>query len=80
MMDNPSAPLQLGDTARDSVTGFTGTVVCLSQWLHAELQVTVQPTELNSGSPIAAISYPEGRWERVEEATERIGLRPNWRR
>jgi hypothetical protein len=35
--------VQLGDKARDTITGFTGTVVALTQWIHGCQRATLQP-------------------------------------
>ena len=73
---NEPEPLQLGDTARDTVTGLTGTVVHIGQWLGDLPCLTVQPTELGSdGKPIPQLCCTEARWERVGAAVEACGFR-----
>ncbi len=49
--------IKIGDTARDSVTGFEGMVVALTQWLHGCTRVTLQPQKLHDGKPIEAITF-----------------------
>ena len=69
-------PLQLGDTACDTVTGFTSTVVYISQWLGALPEITVQPTELgNDGKPIPYLCLTEARWKQLGEPVETCGFR-----
>jgi len=36
-------PINLGDEVRDKVTGFTGIVICLSEWFNGCLRASVQP-------------------------------------
>jgi hypothetical protein len=35
--------IQLGDKARDTITGFTGTVVAMTKWIYGCERVTLQP-------------------------------------
>jgi hypothetical protein len=35
--------IQLGDKARDTITGFTGTVVAMTKWIHNCERATLQP-------------------------------------
>jgi len=42
--------IRLGDLVRDRVTGFTGTVVCKTEWLNNCIRIGVQPKmELKEG-------------------------------
>jgi len=36
--------VQLGDVAKDSITGFHGVVICISEWLHGCRRITLKPT------------------------------------
>lgn len=49
--------VELGDKVKDSVTGYSGIVVCIGKWLHGCERVTVQPTELKDGKPIEAVTF-----------------------
>ncbi len=51
--------IRLGDTAKDSITGFTGVVVCDSQWLHGCRRLTLQPSRLSEGKPIETQTFDE---------------------
>jgi hypothetical protein len=55
--------VSLGDTARDTITGFEGVVVCLSQWLHGCRRVTLQPQKLHEGKPVECQSFDEPQLE-----------------
>lgn len=46
--------IQLGCTAKDSITGFVGIVVSSTEWLNGCIRVQIQPTELREGKPIEA--------------------------
>lgn len=41
--------INLGDTVRDTITGFKGTAVAKTTWIHGCDRVTVQPTIDNDG-------------------------------
>lgn len=45
-------PVQLGDVAKDTISGFDGIVVCVSEWLYGCRRVTVQPRGMHEGQPI----------------------------
>lgn len=42
----------LGDTAKDSITGFKGTITYKIEYLHGCVRYGIQPTVLKDGSPI----------------------------
>jgi len=35
--------IKLGDKAKDSITGFTGTVVGITEWIHGCRRIHLQP-------------------------------------
>jgi len=44
--------IDLGAKVKDTITGFSGIVVCLSRWLNGCVRVTVQPQQLKKdGEP-----------------------------
>lgn len=59
--------IQLGDEVRDRVTGFRGTVVCRSEWLHGCIRITVQPKAAKDKMP-DAITFDEPTLEVVKAA------------
>jgi hypothetical protein len=60
--------IQLGDVARDQITGFEGVVVCLSKWLHGCERLTLQPQKLHDGKPIEHCTFDRPQLVRVEPA------------
>lgn len=57
--------INLGDVARDTITGFTGVVVAETKWLHGCVRLTLQPKELHEGKPIEGLTFDEPQLERV---------------
>lgn len=52
--------IDLGDVARDDITGFQGVVICVSKWLHGCERLTLQPEGLDKeGQPHKAASFDE---------------------
>lgn len=52
--------VNLGDKARDSITGFTGIVVAITQWISGCARVTLQPDCLDKdGKPFAGETFDE---------------------
>jgi hypothetical protein len=47
-------PVQLGDLAKDKITGFEGIVVCLSQYAFNSERLALRSRELDGGKPIDA--------------------------
>ena len=43
----------LGQKARDTVTGFEGTVVCITFWYGGYVAIGIQPDGLHEGKPVA---------------------------
>jgi hypothetical protein len=49
--------IELGDIAKDPITGFKGIVIGETKWLHGCIRLTIQPQELKDGKPIEAHSF-----------------------
>jgi hypothetical protein len=60
--------VNLGDTARDKITGLTGTVVAITEWLHSCKRVTIQSTELRDGKPLDNQTFDGPQMELVKKA------------
>lgn len=43
--------IELGDLVRDKITGFTGIVECISEWLNNCRRITVKSQALKDGVP-----------------------------
>ena len=63
-MDRPS--IKLGDKARDTVTGYKGIVVCISDWLSGCRRISIQSKKLVNGVPVDAHAFDA---EQVEVIT-----------
>lgn len=51
--------IKLGDRVKDTITGFTGVVICISQWLHGCRRITLQPEQLINGKMIESQTFDE---------------------
>lgn len=60
--------LKLGDKAKDKVTGFSGTVIAITEWLNGCRRITIQPNTLHDGKPIEGHTFDAEQVEKVEES------------
>ena len=60
---------QLGDTARDVITGLEGIVVCHNKWLYGCDVFGLQPRGLHDGKPQKSEHFDEDRIEVIERGT-----------
>lgn len=44
--------INLGDYARDTITGYTGTVVARTEWINGCVRYIVQSNQLKDGVPL----------------------------
>lgn len=58
---------ELGDTAKDSISGYVGVVTCLTFWLGGPNQIVLQARGLHEGKPIDSQTFDVSRCERVVE-------------
>ena len=59
--------IQLGDIAKDTVTGFEGVVIGITQWLYGCRRISIQPRELKDGKPIEHVSFDEPQVEVIRQ-------------
>jgi len=64
----------VGDEVRDTITAFTGVVVCRTQWLHNCNTYGVKPRELKDGRPQDSVHFDEPALELV--AKENVKTTP----
>lgn len=64
--------IELGAVARDSITGFTGVVVAITEWLNGCVRVSIQPKELKDGKPIEVVSFDVEQVELMSPASDRV--------
>ncbi len=77
--------LNLGDVAKDTITGFVGVVVAQTTWLHGCRRFTLQPQGLFEGKPIDSQTFDEPQLTLVKAKTQKAttdggGPRPEPRR
>ena len=61
--------IELGDVAKDKITGFEGVVVAITEWLHACKRVTLQPKIIQekSGQPVDNFTFDMPQLEMVRK-------------
>lgn len=65
--------IQLGDKVRDSITGFSGIVLCRMEWMYGCVRYIVQPDHLSKeGKPIEASTFDDPQLVVVK-----AGAKPN---
>ncbi len=63
--------IELGDTAKDTITGFTGTVVAETRFLNGCMRMSLQATELKDGKPVEWQAFDVEQLALVERAKPR---------
>lgn len=59
--------VKLGQKVKDTVTGFSGTVVCRSEWLNGCARIIIQPPIDKDGKIPCSECIDENQLEIVEE-------------
>lgn len=49
--------IDLGDVAKDDVSGFRGVVIAITRWLHGCDRICIQPQELKDAKPIDGVTF-----------------------
>lgn len=52
-----NTPVELGDVAKDRITGFKGVVISITKWMNGCVRLQLQPQELREGKPIETQSF-----------------------
>jgi hypothetical protein len=55
--EEPLVPVNLGDRAKDKISGFSGIVVARTEWLNGCVRITLQPEYLKEGKIIENQSF-----------------------
>lgn len=63
-------PIELGQEAKDTITGFQGVVICVAQWLHGCRRLTIQPRELRDGKPVECCTFDEPQLLEITSVAE----------
>lgn len=58
--------LKLGDKAKDKISGFSGVIVAVTEWLNGCRRVTIQPQELFEGKPVDSHTFDAEQITKVE--------------
>ena len=66
--------VNLGDRARDKITGFVGIVVGRTEWLYGCQRLALKSEELKDGKTLDAEWFDEPQVELVDAAA----VRPEW--
>jgi len=66
----------LGDFVYEKLTGFKGTIIGMSHYLHSVDQAEVQPHEMYDGKPADPVWFPVGRLLKMENKGI-IGFQPD---
>lgn len=59
--------IKLGSKVKDTLTGFEGIAVARTEWLYGCTRISIEPTQLEKGEPIAIHSFDEQRVQVLEE-------------
>ena len=65
-----SKEITLGSTARDTISGFKGTVIAITTWLNGCVRITIAPHELKDGKRIESDTFDVQQIEVVEAVPE----------
>ena len=58
--------LKLGAIARDTITGYQGTIVCVATWLNGCHRITIQSPTLKDGIPVDNVTFDDQQLELVK--------------
>jgi hypothetical protein len=61
--------IKLGDKAKDTITGLTGTVIARYEFLNGCVQLRIQPNEVKDGKPVEGSTFDIEQMELVKAAT-----------
>lgn len=62
----------LGAEYRDTITGFSGVVVAVTQWLNGCVRVSIQPKALHDGKPVESSTFDIEQVEEVVKAPQAV--------
>ncbi len=71
--------IKLGDHVKDTITGFNGIVVAITEWMNQCRRISVQPKALSkeTGAPIEAQSFDESQLVMVKAKSVPVPRREN---
>lgn len=68
--------INLGDIVRDSISGYEGVVIGITDWIYGCRRLAVQSKGLHDGIPIAPVSIDEPQCVLVSEAIAEHKVEP----
>jgi hypothetical protein len=69
--------IKLGDEARDTISGFKGQVIAITEWLYGCRRISIQPRELKDHKPVESYTFDEAQVELVAPLTPPATTRTN---
>ena len=57
--DQPFETVNHGDRVQDKISGVTGIVVGITEWIYGCRRITIQPEETKDGSPVESCTFDE---------------------
>lgn len=49
--------IELGDSARDTISGYKGIVIAITYWLNGCKRITIQSRSLKDGKPVDSVTF-----------------------
>lgn len=62
----------LGDTAKDQITGFSGVVVSIHDYLNGCMRLGIQPTKMKDGKPVDPLVFDIEQLDLVKKAKVQV--------
>ena len=66
--------IKLGETVKDTITGYSGTVIAITNWLNGCKRITIQSPILHDGIPVGDQTFDV---EQVEKVTDKKNIEPS---
>jgi len=66
--------IELGDIVKDSISGFKGVVVAITDWVNGCRRLTLQPQEMKDGKPIENHTFDIEQVDLVKKAKTQTAI------
>lgn len=64
--------MKLGDTIKDTITGFAGVCISRHEYLNGCVRLTLQPAKLTDGKPVEAQTFDVEQLTLVKSAPVKV--------
>lgn len=64
--------IELGDVAKDTISGFEGVVVAITDWLNGCRRLTLSPKTIHDGKPVDSYTFDVEQIELVKKAKPNV--------